>query len=78
MHITIDATHDRKCVEMNDGKKRFKATADRLTVHDDCIQLEGDVRGESCDDSCHDCMVIKADKIVVQHKDEGMKIHIND
>ena len=78
MHITIDATHERKCVEMSDGKKHFKATADRLTVHDDCIQLEGDVRGESCDDACHDCMTIKADKILVQRKDEGLKIHIND
>ena len=77
MHVCIDGTGERKCVEMSSGKKHFKATADHLTVHDGCVELEGNVQAESCDDSCNDCMVIKADKIRVERKDGGMKISID-
>jgi hypothetical protein len=75
MRVCIDASKERKCVEMTLGKKRFKATADHVTMHDDCITLEGDVRAESCDDSC--CDVIKTDKMRVEQKGGGLTIHMD-
>ena len=76
VQVSIDASNERKCVEMTDGKKHFKATADHLTMHDGCIELQGDVRAESCDDSCNDCTVIKADRMRVERKDGGLKIDV--
>src|SRR5262249_41125178 len=76
MHVSIDGSGDRKCVEISAGKSRFKASADRLAMHGHCIVLEGDVRAESCEDAgCG--MVIKADKLCVEHKDGGLTIRVD-
>ncbi|HVS38002.1 MAG TPA: LPS export ABC transporter periplasmic protein LptC, partial [Gemmataceae bacterium] len=72
-HVSIDFSHDRKCVEVNNGDKHFKATADHIVMQDDCIRLEGDVRAESCDDSGHTTH-ITTDHLTVNSKDGAMKI----
>ena len=77
MRLSIDAMHDRKKVEVTDGGKHLTALADRMTIHDDCIQLQGEVVVESYDESRHESVVIKADAIRLEHKDGGLKIHVD-
>ena len=43
LHVSIDASHDRKCVEVNDGGRSCKATADHVVLKDGCIELDGNV-----------------------------------
>jgi len=72
VHIGIDTLHHRMVVEMCDGKKRFTVSADRITVHDGSLQLEGNIRGESPDGSA----AFTADKMTL--KIEGVDIHIGE
>jgi hypothetical protein len=74
MHIRIEAQNGRQCVEVTDGGKCWKATAERLMVNDGRILLEGDVHAESCGDS----LTIHAEKVLLEHKEDGLKIHVGD
>ena len=47
VHIGIDTLHHRVVMESNDGKKHVTTSADRITVHDGCLLLEGNVHMES-------------------------------
>ena len=47
VHIGIDTLHHRVVMETTDGIKHYKTSADRITVHDGCLVLEGNVHMES-------------------------------
>ena len=68
--------HDRKKLDVTGGGKHWTAEADAITLHEDCILLQGHVVAESCDEGCHESMVIKADAIRLERKDGGLKIHV--
>ncbi len=72
VHIHIDAKHSRTCVEVNQGGKCWKASADEATVSNGRLILEGDVHGESEDGSTQ----FTADKIVRDL--DGLEIQVGD
>jgi len=48
-HVRIAASHGSKCVEISDGDKGWKGTADRITLRDGNLVLEGHVHMASSD-----------------------------
>jgi hypothetical protein len=48
-HMRIAASHGSKCVEISDGDKGWKGTADRITLRDGNLVLEGHVQMASSD-----------------------------
>lgn len=73
LHIRIDAIHGRKSFEMVDSdNNHWKGSADRLTMQDGYMVLEGDGRLETCDGS----KKVTGDKIHL--KVENMEIQIGD
>jgi hypothetical protein len=78
MRFCIDGCGERKCLDVAGGKQHIKAWADRITVHGDCILLQGDARLESCDDSCDGSTLIKAGVIRLERKDAGVMIHVEE
>ena len=73
LHIRIDAIHGRKSFEMVDSdNNHWKGSADRLTMQDGYMVLEGDGRLETFDGS----KKVTGDKIHL--KMENMEIQIGD
>jgi hypothetical protein len=50
-HMRIDAAHGSKCVEISDGDKGWKVTADRITLREGRLDLAGHVHAVSSDGS---------------------------